>query len=114
MDFGDRVDYETFVETIVQRMNRRVEKALELERAALRPLPERRTAEFTEIVARVSKYGIFTVKGAQYSAPSRLVGHRMVVRQYVDRIEAWIGGACVLERPRANGKNGVTVFSRPS
>ncbi|MDH2908897.1 MAG: IS21-like element ISCARN49 family transposase [Candidatus Eremiobacteraeota bacterium] len=106
MDFGDRVDYETFVETIVQRMNRRVEKALELERAALRPLPERRTAEFTEIVARVSKYGIFTVKGAQYSAPSRLVGHRMVVRQYVDRIEAWIGGACVLERPRANGKNG--------
>ncbi len=105
-DFSDRTSYEAFIETIVQRMNRRVEKHLVIERAALRGLPERRTAEFTEIVARVSKYGIFTVKGAQYSAPSRLRGHRMVVRQYADHIEAWIGGACVLERPRARCQQG--------
>jgi hypothetical protein len=31
--------------------------------------------------ARVSKYAIFTVKGAQYSAPSQLIGHQLMVRQ---------------------------------
>lgn len=30
--------------------------------------------------ARVSKYAIFTVKGVQYSAPSQLIGHRVMVR----------------------------------
>ena len=35
----------------------------------LKSLPARRTAEFEEMPARVSKYAVFTVKGAQYSAP---------------------------------------------
>jgi hypothetical protein len=47
----------------------------------LRLLPARRTAEFEELAARVSKYAIFTVKGVQYSAPSQLIGHRLVVRR---------------------------------
>lgn len=105
-DFGDRATYEAFVETIVQRLNARVEKRLAVERAALRPLPVRRTAEFDEFPARVSKYGIFTVKGAQYSAPSRLIGHRLTVRAYADRVECWLGGQHVFECPRAVCRNG--------
>jgi hypothetical protein len=105
-DFPDRSAYEAFVGTIVDRMNARVGKALAAERPALRPLPERRTSEFTEMSARVSRYGIFTLKGAQYSAPSRLIGYRLIVRQYADRIECWLGGTCVLECPRASGGNG--------
>ena len=100
-DFDDRAAYETFVQTIVARLNARVEKVLAIERATLRPLPARRTAEFDELPARVSKYGIFTVKGEQYSAPSRLVGHRLSVRVYAERVECYLGGQCVLERPRA-------------
>ncbi len=79
-DFDDRPAYEAFIEIIVQRMNARAEKRLVVERAALRPLPARRTVEFDELAARVSKYGIFTVKGEQYGAPSQLVGHRLSVR----------------------------------
>jgi len=48
----------------------------------------------------VSKYAIFTVRGAQYSAPSQLVGQRMTVRLYTDHIECWLCGTRVLERPR--------------
>jgi transposase InsO family protein len=106
VDFADRAAYEMFLETIVDRMNARIEKALSVERPALRPLPERKTSEFTELTARVSRYGIFTVKGAQYSAPSRLIGYRLIVRQYTDRIECWLGGNCVLECPRATHANG--------
>ena len=59
--FDTRPDYETFVQTIVQRMSTRAAKCLVTERAMLKPLPVRRTAEFEEMPARVSKYAIFTL-----------------------------------------------------
>ena len=86
---------------IVQRMNARVAKRLAVERPMLRSLPARRTAEFEELPARVSKYGVFTVKGVLYSAPSQLIGHRLMVRVYTAPIECWLGGQHLLERPRA-------------
>jgi hypothetical protein len=104
--FDTRTDYETFVGTIVQRMNTRATKFLAIERAMLKPLPVRRTAEFEEMPTRVSKYAIFTVKGVQYSAPSQLIGHRLMVRQYAQHIECWLGGQCVLSRPRAKPQEG--------
>jgi len=98
--FDDRAGYEAFVDTIVQRFNARVTKRLGVERPMLRPLPARRTSEYEEKPARVSKYAIFTVKGVQYSAPSQLIGHRVTVRLYAQHIECWLGGQCVHERPR--------------
>lgn len=105
-DFDDRSAYEAFVEEIAQRLNARVDKRLVVERAALRPLPMRRTAEFDEVPARVSKFSVFTVKKEQYSAPSRLVGHRIVVRVYAKRIECYLGGQRVYECPRAARRDG--------
>ena len=69
-------------------------------RAPLRALPARRTVEYEELPARVSKYAVLTVRGAQYSASSQLVGQRLTVRLYTDPIECWLGGARVLERAR--------------
>ncbi len=104
--FDARADYEALVERIVGRMNTRVAPRLTVERAMLRTLPARRTAEFEEVPARVSKYAIFTVRGAQYSAPSQLIGQRMTVRLYTDHIECWLGGTRVLERPRLRHRDG--------
>jgi len=104
--FDDRTGYQAFVEQIVQRFNTRANKRMAVERPMLRSLPARRTAEYEEMPARVSKYAIFTVKGAQYSAPSQLIGHRLMVRQYAQHIECWLGGQCVLERPRATHRDG--------
>jgi hypothetical protein len=104
--FDDRAGYEAFVEQIVQRFNARAAKRLAVERPMLKPLPPRRTAEYEELPARVSKYGIFTVRGAQYSAPSQLIGQRLMVRQYAQHIECWLGGQRVLERTRATHRNG--------
>ena len=101
-----REPYEALVATIVGRMNARVSVRLAVERAMLRTLPARRTAEFEELPARVSKYGVFTVKGAQYSAPSQLIGHRLMVRLYTEPIECWLGGQRVLQRPRATVRSG--------
>lgn len=84
----------------------RVTKKLAVERPMLKSLPTRRTAEYEELPARVSKYAIFTVKGVQYSAPSQLIGHRLMVRQYAQHIECWLGGQCVLQRQRVMHRDG--------
>jgi hypothetical protein len=107
--FDTRADYETFVGTIVQRMNTRAAKFLVTERPMLRPLPVRRTAEFEEIPARVSKYAVFTLKGVLYSVPSQLIGHRLMVRQYAQHVEGWLGGQCVVTLPRARPAEGQRV-----
>lgn len=104
--FDDLAGYEAFVEQIVQRFNGRVAQRLAAERQMLKPLPLRRTAEYEELPARVSKYAIFTVRGAQYSAPSQLIGHRLMVRLYAQHIECWLGGQRVLQRPRAATHSG--------
>ena len=107
--FEVRGDYEAFVNTIVQRFNARVAKRLVTERAMLKPLPVRRTAEFEVIPARVSKYAIFTLKGVLYSVPSQLIGHRLMVRQYAQHVECWLGDQCVVSLPRARPVAGQRV-----
>ena len=60
--------------------------------------------------------GGFTLRKVFYTVPSRLVGHRLRVRLYDDRVDLYVGGtrALTLERGRAgpNGKHGHVVDYR--
>jgi len=99
-DFADLADWRRFVDGLVARRNRHREAALRIEAAALRPLPARRTTDFTELVARVTRTGGFLVNSVFYSAPSRLIGQRLRVHLYDDRIEAYLGATHVASHPR--------------
>jgi hypothetical protein len=99
-DFEDRASYEGFVREAVMRRNRRNAAAFRIEREQLQDLPERRTTDFVEEEARVTRCGTFTVRGVLYSAPSRLIGHRLKVRLYSDRLECFLSGALVLRLAR--------------
>lgn len=109
-DFAALADWRRFVDQIVARRNRRREDAVRVEMAALRPLPARRTTDFTETVVRVTRTGGFLVHSIFYSAPSRLIGQRLRVHIYDDRIEAFLGATRVVSHPRRRGRpNGVRV-----
>ena len=99
-EFDDLSTYEQFVAETVRRLNARCARAWEAERACLRPLPARRTADFEEVDARVSKFGVFTAKGVLYSVPSRLAGQRLKVRLHSTHLQAWLGGVKVFECER--------------
>src|SRR6185312_14230931 len=99
--FADLEHYRQFVSEVALRLNARIAKPFAVERAALRELPPRRTADYEELQARVSKFGTFNVRGVLYSAPSRLIGHRLTVRMYMERVEAFVGGMKLLSVPRA-------------
>jgi transposase InsO family protein len=100
-NFASLEHYRQFVGEVAMRLNARIAKAFAVERAALRALPLRRTADYAELQARVSKFGTFNVRGVLYSAPSRLIGHRLTVRLYLEHVEAFVGGVRVLTLPRA-------------
>ncbi len=81
---------------MVGRANAGRRKALELERARLKPLPSRRTDDFEEELVTVTRSGGFILRRIFYTAPSRLIGHRLRVRLYDDRLECFLGGTRVL------------------
>ena len=99
-DFDGVQQYRLFIADVVVRANGRVAKAVAIERPCLAALPARRTSEYEEVDARVTKFALFTVRRVLYSAPSRLIGHRLKVRVFEDRIAAYLGNVCVLEAPR--------------
>ena len=99
-EFANLAAYEQFIADTVRRLNARCARAWEAERACLQPLPQRRTTEFEEVDARVSKFGVFTAKSVMYSVPSRLAGHLLKVRLHSSHIEAWLGGVKVFECER--------------
>ena len=74
--------------------------------AALRPLPPRRTTDFAELVTRVTRTGGFLVHSVFYSAPARLIGHRLRVHVRDDRVEAWLGATRVVAHPRRRRTTG--------
>lgn len=103
-DFTCVEEYRRFVDMLVARRNRQRATAVQAERAHLKPLPQRRTTDFTETVVPVTRTGGFLVKSIFYSAPSQLIGQRLRVHLYDDRIEAFLGGTLVVTHARARGR----------
>jgi hypothetical protein len=99
-DFDDLAAYRRFVDEIVGRRNARNVKRIDVERAQLRELPERRTTDYEELSVRVTSSGGFTLRKVFYTVPSRLIGHRLRVRLYDDRLDVFIGSTHLMTLPR--------------
>jgi hypothetical protein len=59
---------------------------VQLECAALRPLPSGRTTDYDEATVFVTSSSGFVLRKVFYTVPSRLIGFRMRVRIYDDRL----------------------------
>jgi hypothetical protein len=103
VDFDDLEAYRGFIDEIVGRRNAHNGKRIDAERAHLHELPQRRTTDFEEVVVRVSRTGGFTLRKVFYTVPSRLIGHRLRVRLFDDRLDIFIGGTHLMTLPRGRG-----------
>lgn len=104
-DFDDIDAYRAFIDELIGRRNARHQKQIDLERAALQPLPERRTTDYEEAIVVVTSSCGFTLKKVFYSVPSRLIGHRLRVRLFDDRLEIFLGGTYLMTRPRGRPRS---------
>ena len=107
-DFGELADYRRFVDEVAGHANARRRKLVEVERAALQALPLRRTTDHDEVLVTVTRSGGFLLRRVFYTVPSRLIGHRLRVRLYDDRLECLLGStlAVTLARGRPFQGNG--------
>src|SRR6516165_10798241 len=112
-DFADLDAYRAFVDEIVGRRNANNRKRIALERTALGTLPERRTTDFEEKVIPVTSSGGFLLRRVFYTVPSRLIGHRLRVRIFDDRLECFLGATPVATlrrgQPVSESKGGHVV-----
>ncbi len=99
-DFPDLPAYRAFVDEIVGRANARNAKRIESERPHLQRLPDRRTCDYEDVMVRVTSSGGFRLRKVFYTVPSRLVGHRLRVRLYDDRLDVFVGGTHLMTLPR--------------
>jgi hypothetical protein len=115
-DFSDLAAYRRFIDEIIGRRNARIGKRIDVERAVLLDLPARRTADFEETIVPVTSSSSFTLRKVLYSVPSRLIGYRLRVRLFDDRLELFIGGTHLMTLARGRsqpcGKRGHVVDYR--
>ena len=103
-DFADLATYRAFLDEIVGRRNATHGKRIAAERAYLQSLPEHRTTDFEEVIVTVTSTGGFTLRKVFYTVPSRLIGHRLRVRLYDDRLEVFMGGTHLMALPRGRAQ----------
>jgi len=115
-NFEDLTEYRRFIGELVSRKNARNAARIEAERTVLQMLPPARTGDYEEALVYVTRWSGFTLRRVFYTVPSRLIGHRLRVRLYDERVELLIGGTPLMSlcrgRPGPDGKQGHVIDYR--
>ncbi len=111
-DFGSVLEYRQFVGEIVAQLNTTAAERLAIERPHLRPLPSTRFPEYTVHQPTVRRWSTIRIGGRSYSVPSRLIGHRVEVRQFASVLEVRYAGQLVETMPRLRGDREVHIDYR--
>lgn len=100
-DFASIEDYQSFVTEVVNDRNQDLTKELfKVERLTLKPLPKTVGLAYSEATAVVASTSTIEVRRVTYSVPSNLIGQRLQVRIYANRLEGYLGRNHVVTLPR--------------
>jgi hypothetical protein len=105
VDFASLQDYRQWLDALLVRFNRRCSEALAIERAQLKPCHGGAPATTASRSSSVTTFATIDVKRVLYSVPARLVGERLRLHVFDDRIEAFVGAALALTLPRVYSVN---------
>ncbi len=98
--FDSIEDFQRFVDSVVAKHNRRNESLLREELAVMSPLPRTTGVDYTQERVRVTSTSTINVRRVVYSVPSRLVGERLCIRLYDDRLACYLGSSCAVTLQR--------------
>lgn len=103
-DFPAVEDYRRFLNNIVDTLNKRNKGRFAEELPQLKPLPRYRFMDFSELTVKVTTSSTIAVKRGLYSVPSRLIGEKLRIHLYHDRLECFVGQTRVITLPRVYPK----------
>lgn len=106
-DFESVEAYQQFIDEVVRQHNRRNAPLVSVDKEALRPLPQYKTTDYTELLVKATTSSTIRVKRVTYTVPSRLIGETLRVHVYHDRLKCYVGSELVitLKRIYSNGQN---------
>jgi hypothetical protein len=99
-DFESVAAYQRWIEQVVAKLNARCTVKFAQEKQHLQALPRYRYTDYEELSVRVSCHSSINVRAIIYSVPSRLMGQKLTLQLYHDRIVGYLGQQVVLELPR--------------
>lgn len=105
-DFASFEEYQSFIDSIVNKINRNCKKRFEQELPTLQALPSRRTNDFSEQYVRVNSSSTVTIKRVLYTLPSRLIGERLLVHLFDDHLNFYLGHIQLLSLDRDYASGG--------
>lgn len=111
-DFEDRASYELFLREALVLRNAGRQERLREEMEVLRVLPARRLEDAKKFHPRVGPSSTVRVQHNTYSVHSRLIGEKVEVRLYADRLDIWYAQSKVESLPRLRGEEKHRVYYR--
>jgi len=111
-DFASGLEYEAWLDSVVLKANARRAVKVAEELGLMKKVRVERLVEFKEFDVRVTSWSTIRVKRNAYSVPSRLIGHRVRVRMYEDRLEVRFGGELQIGFERLLGEGGSRINYR--
>jgi len=111
-DFESREAYEAWLHGVLEKRNAGRAARLKEELAAMRPLGVRRLPAYSVIDVRVGSGSTIRIKNNTYSVPSRLIGEKVRVHVFDDRLEIYWSGVLMTSRERVRGKAAFAVAWR--
>ena len=103
-DFASVADYQQFLDRITDRLNKRSKDRLATEMKQMRALPVDKVIAYTRISVIVTTSSTISIKRGLYTVPSRLIGERLNVHLYHDRLLCYFGQSLVVTLPRVYPK----------
>jgi len=91
-NFVDRREYDQFLSKLFKQLNSGRRKRFLQEQSVLHRLPKHRIDSCKKSSMKVGPSSTIRVNHNVYSVDSRLIGERIKVRLYADRLEIWYGG----------------------
>ena len=111
-DFESVVEYEAWVQSVLEKANALRGPRFAEEVAAMRGLRVDRLPEHVTVPVTVTSWSTIRVKKNAYSVPSRLRGERLKVRLHHDRLEVYHGEEHQLTIERLRGEGGHRINYR--
>jgi hypothetical protein len=112
LNFESLTDYEQFLQNLIRRLNAGRRERLEEELKILHSLPQRRLDDCATLELTVSPSSTIPIHNNVYSVHSRLIGERVQVKMFFDRLEVCYAQRVVERIPRLRGQDGHQINYR--
>ena len=96
-DFDTIADYQGFILQVIEVLNGKICQKFQEEQPYLHPLPEHRYPDYELLSVKVTRQSTITLRCILYTVPSQLIGQRLTIHLYHDRLIGFVRTMAVVE-----------------